>query len=41
MAVFMLQVGLETVNASTGERIPMDEVILRFEQIKAAGAKEV
>lgn len=34
-------VGLETVNASTGERIPMDEVVFRFEQIKAAGAKEI
>ncbi len=47
------QVGLETVNASTEERIPLDEVetfhslpdlskvIWRFEQIQAKGVKEV
>jgi hypothetical protein len=34
-------VGLEMVNATTSERIPLDEVIWRFEQLEAAGAKEV
>jgi hypothetical protein len=34
-------IGLETVNASTEERLPLDEVIWRFEQIKASGAAEV
>jgi hypothetical protein len=34
-------VGLETVNASTNARMPMDEVAWRFQQIKASGAVEV
>eukprot|EP00604_Paraphysomonas_vestita_P001840 CAMPEP_0174821678 /NCGR_PEP_ID=MMETSP1107-20130205/9175_1 /TAXON_ID=36770 /ORGANISM="Paraphysomonas vestita, Strain GFlagA" /LENGTH=209 /DNA_ID=CAMNT_0016038965 /DNA_START=192 /DNA_END=821 /DNA_ORIENTATION=- len=34
-------VGLQTVNASTEERIPLNEVIWRFEQIKASGVTEV
>lgn len=34
-------VGLETVNASTTERMPLDEVRWRFEQFKASGAAEV
>ena len=34
-------VGLETVNASTNARIPIDEVSWRFQQIKASGAVEV
>ena len=36
-----LGVGLEMVNASTGERLPMDEVIYRFDAIEAAGIREV
>lgn len=34
-------VGLETVNASTSARMPLDEVAWRFQQIKASGAVEV
>lgn len=34
-------VGLEMVNASNGERIPIEEVVWRFDQIQAAGAQEV
>jgi len=34
-------VGLETVNASSGEPIPMSEVEWRFEQIRQSGAREV
>ena len=34
-------VGLEMVNASTGGRLPLDEVAWRFDQIQQAGAKEV
>jgi hypothetical protein len=34
-------VGLETVNASTGAAIPMNEVQWRFDQINASGAKEI
>lgn len=34
-------VGLEMVNATTGERIELDEVTWRFQQIQQAGAKEV
>lgn len=34
-------VGLETVNASTSARMPMDEVAWRFQQITASGAVEV
>ncbi len=34
-------VGLETVNASTEEPIPFDEVQWRFQLIEASGAKEV
>lgn len=34
-------VGLETVNASTDSRMPMDEVAWRFQQIKLSGAVEV
>jgi hypothetical protein len=34
-------VGLETVNASTNARLPLDEVTWRFQQIKASGAVEV
>lgn len=34
-------VGLESVNASNLERIPIDEVVWRFQQIEASGAREV
>mmetsp|Transcript_2899 Transcript_2899/g.4408 ORF Transcript_2899/g.4408 Transcript_2899/m.4408 type:complete len:272 (-) Transcript_2899:177-992(-) len=34
-------VGLETVNASTGERIPLNEVQWRFKSIKESGVSEV
>lgn len=34
-------VGLETVNASTEERIPIEEVEWRFQEIKKSGAVEV
>ena len=34
-------VGMETVNASTVTRMPMDEVVWRFQQIKASGAVEI
>ena len=34
-------VGLETVNASTSERIPMDEVIWRFNETVSSGAQEI
>lgn len=34
-------VGLETVNASTEELIPLEEVIWRFDEIAKSGAKEV
>jgi len=34
-------VGLETVNASTSERISLDEVVWRFQQISLSGAREV
>lgn len=34
-------VGLEMVNASTGERMPLEEVAWRFQQIQGSGAKEV
>lgn len=34
-------VGLETVNASDGSRLPLDEVKWRFDQIEAAGVREV
>ncbi len=30
-----------SVNASNNERIPMDEVMWRFQQIQASGAKEI
>ena len=33
--------GLEMVNASTEERIPIQEVIWRFQEIEKAGGKEV
>lgn len=36
-----LGVGLEMVNASTGGHIPIDEVAWRFNQIEAAGVKEI
>ena len=36
-----LGVGLEMVNASTEERIPIQEVIWRFQEIEKAGGKEV
>jgi len=34
-------VGMETVNSSTVTRMPLDEVVWRFEQIKASGAVEI
>jgi hypothetical protein len=34
-------VGLETVNATSGELLPLQEVTWRFQQIEAAGAVEV
>lgn len=34
-------VGLENVNASTGERIPMDEVVWRFNETVNGGAQEI
>ena len=34
-------VGMETVNASTVTRMSMDEVLWRFQQIKASGAVEI
>ncbi len=33
--------GLETVNATTEERMPLSEVQWRFQQMKLSGAKEV
>lgn len=34
-------VGLQTINASSGALIPLDEVKWRFDQIKASGAMEI
>jgi len=36
-----LGVGLESVNASTSERIPLNEVIWRFQEIEDSGATEI